>query len=80
VIFTPERGRDVKKASEYQVHAEECRRMAAWTANDEHKAALIEMAEAWEALARDRVEHLRRQERIAALEIMPERAGGAVPN
>ena len=58
----------MKKASEYQVHADECRRMAASTANPEHKTALGEMAEAWESLARERVEHLRRKERIAALE------------
>jgi hypothetical protein len=42
--------------------------MAASTSNAEHKTALIEMAEAWETLARDRIEHLRRQARIAALE------------
>jgi chromosome segregation ATPase len=58
----------MKKASEYRDHAEECRRMASAVANEDHKTALIQMAEAWETLARDRIEHLRRQERIAELE------------
>jgi hypothetical protein len=69
----------MKKASDYQDHAAECRRLAAGTANAEHKTALIEMAEAWDTLARDRIGHLRRQERIAALERQAENETGVLP-
>ncbi len=58
----------MKKASEYQLHADECRKLAAGTANPEHKAMLANMAETWESLARERIDRLARQERIAALE------------
>ena len=54
------RGVGLKKVDEYLAHAEECRTMAANVANLEHKAALITMAETWEALARSRERALRR--------------------
>ena len=58
----------MKKASEYQAHADECRALAAGTSNPEHKVMLAKMAETWEGLARERKERLERQKRIAALE------------
>ena len=42
--------------------------MAAHTNDPEQRTMLLKMAETWEGLARDREEHLARQERIAALE------------
>jgi hypothetical protein len=44
----------LKKATEYREHARECQELAARVDNAEHKAALIQMAETWEALARER--------------------------
>jgi hypothetical protein len=44
----------MKKASEYRVHAEECRALAAGMQVDEQRDQLLAMAEQWEALARDR--------------------------
>ena len=61
----------IKKVSEYRDHAEECRRMAAGASNDEHRAALFQMAETWDKLAEERAGRLRQQQRIAALEHSP---------
>jgi chromosome segregation ATPase len=58
----------VRKASEYREHAQQCRVLANRTSNSEHRAMLSRMAETWEALARDREAHIKRQRRIAALE------------
>jgi hypothetical protein len=44
----------MRKASEYQEHADECRKMAAGTRNSEHKKQLQDMAGTWEMLARER--------------------------
>jgi hypothetical protein len=44
----------MRTASEYQEHADECRKMAAGTRNSEHQKQLQDMAEAWEMLARAR--------------------------
>jgi hypothetical protein len=44
----------MRKLSEYQQHAKECRRMAAQTKNSTHKRQLEEMAQTWEMLARER--------------------------
>jgi len=46
----------MKKVSEYHDHAEECRRLAAGTSNEEHRAALFKMAETWDSLAEERSE------------------------
>jgi hypothetical protein len=57
----------MKKASEYKARADECRVLAARTSNPEHKAMLTKMAETWESLARERIERIARNERIAAI-------------
>lgn len=44
----------MRKVSEYESHADECRRMAAQMRNPEHKTQLNQMAETWEMLARSR--------------------------
>jgi hypothetical protein len=44
----------MKKASEYRLHADECRALAGGMQNDEQRAQLLAMAEQWEVLARDR--------------------------
>ena len=49
----------MKKISEYEAHAEECRKMAGQMKNPAHKKQLIEMAEAWEMLAEARAKQLR---------------------
>ena len=63
----------MQKASEYHKHAEECRMLAGRSLDPEHKAALIEMAETWENLAKEREALVARKERIAALEIPTEK-------
>jgi hypothetical protein len=45
----------MKKASEYREHARECRALAASMASDEQRAQLLDMAEAWDRMAADRL-------------------------
>jgi hypothetical protein len=45
---------DVKKASEYRKHAEECLALAKQLPDGEHRKQLLEMARTWNALAEDR--------------------------
>jgi hypothetical protein len=49
----------MKKISEYEAHAEECRTMAGQMKNPAHKQQLIDMAEAWEMLAKTRARQLK---------------------
>ena len=44
----------MKKASEYQQHADECRMLAQKMRQDDQRDQLLKMAEAWEKLARQR--------------------------
>jgi hypothetical protein len=44
----------MRKISDYEQHADECRAMAATSQNPTHKQQLEEMAEAWARLARVR--------------------------
>lgn len=48
----------MRKISEYEQHAAECRQMAAKTSNPIHKKQLEEMADAWGMLARERKRQL----------------------
>ena len=52
----------LRKVSEYEQHAKECRTMAAAMRKPEHKQALEEMAKAWETLARERRAQLNKQQ------------------
>jgi len=61
----------MKKISDYLDHAEECRRLAAGTSDEEHRAALFKMAETWDGLAQEREQRSRQQQRITALEHPP---------
>jgi hypothetical protein len=65
----------VQKASQYHLHAEECRGLVAKATKPEHKAMLGQMAETWDDLAEQRERLIGRRERIAALEQKSERAG-----
>jgi hypothetical protein len=51
----------MKKVSEYEAHARECRDMADQMSNPAHKKQLIEMAEAWEMLVKVRVQQIGRE-------------------
>jgi hypothetical protein len=51
----------LRKVSEYEQHADECRRMAAKMKDETHKRQLEEMAEAWTMLATERHKQLSRQ-------------------
>ena len=57
----------MKKAAEYQHHANECRTLAN-TAKAEHRELLLRMAETWEGLASGRVEQLDRLKRLERLD------------
>jgi hypothetical protein len=64
-------GGELKKASEYRQHAEECRMLARNAASPEHKAMLENMAATWESLAVERERRLSQPDRIAAIENAP---------
>lgn len=51
----------MRKVSEYQEHADECRRMAARMKDATHKTQLEEMARAWTMLAEERKKQLEKQ-------------------
>jgi hypothetical protein len=44
----------MQKAEEFREHADECRKMARSTSNEDHRQQLIKMAEIWESLAKER--------------------------
>jgi hypothetical protein len=44
----------MKKSDEYRQHAEECRALARKAQNEEQRAQLLKMAEAWESFAAER--------------------------
>jgi hypothetical protein len=51
----------MRKITEYDEHAQLCRNMAAGMSKPEQKQQLIEIAEAWEMLARERLRRLARK-------------------
>ena len=57
----------MRKVSEYEQHAAECRAMARRTRNPVYKKQLEEMAEAWAMLARERRKQLQKQTNGAPL-------------
>ena len=61
----------LRKISEYYQHAAECRQLSRLAGNADHAAMLENMAQTWENLAREREQHLARQDRIASLENGP---------
>lgn len=50
----------MKKVSEYEVHADECRQLASQMSNPEHRKQLMDMAETWDMLAKARAKQLLR--------------------
>jgi hypothetical protein len=56
---------DMKKASEYRQHAEECRDLARSMDDIEQRDQLLEMATVWDKLAADRSELIRRHPELA---------------
>ena len=67
-VMNASEGCDLQKTSEYHARADECRALAARTANPDHKSMLLSMAATWESLAVQREAHLARRERLASLE------------
>lgn len=51
----------MKRISEYEGYAEECRRLATQMNDPEHKASLEQMAQTWLMLARERARQLAKQ-------------------
>ncbi len=66
----------MRKVEEYRRNAEECRQLATRSSNEETRTQLLQMAETWEGLARDREEQIARQERMSALEENEDGDGG----
>jgi hypothetical protein len=54
----------MKKASEYQQHAEECRALARRMGQGEDRNQLLEMAATWDKLAAERSELIRRYPKL----------------
>ncbi|HYG27941.1 MAG TPA: hypothetical protein VD906_13675 [Caulobacteraceae bacterium] len=50
----------MKKASEYRLHAEECRQLASRMNSGEQRDQLLTMAQTWDRLAAERSELVRR--------------------
>lgn len=55
----------MKKASEYRLHAKECRDLAATMESPAQRDQLLEMAAHWEKLAEDRVALIERHPEVA---------------
>ena len=55
----------MKKASEYRLHAKECRDLAAKMESAEQREQLLEMADHWETLASDRAELISKHPELA---------------
>ena len=55
----------MKKASEYRLHAEECRELARQMPDGEQRNQLLEMARTWDNLAAERSDLVRRHPEIA---------------
>jgi 2-oxo-4-hydroxy-4-carboxy--5-ureidoimidazoline (OHCU) decarboxylase len=65
----------MKKASEYRLHAQECRDLAAKMDEPAQREQLIEMAEHWEKLAADRAALIRKHPDLAHKGEQEEEAG-----
>ena len=55
----------MKKASEYRLHAQECRTLANAMDDGEQRDQLLEMAATWDRLAEERAELVRRNPEMA---------------
>ena len=55
----------MKKASEYRQHAQECRALAGSMESAEQRALMLQMAEHWDKLAKDRVELIAKHPELA---------------
>ncbi|HEV2531493.1 hypothetical protein [Phenylobacterium sp.] len=55
----------MKKASEYRLHAKECRDLAAHMDSEEQRALMLGMADHWDKLATDRVALISRHPELA---------------
>jgi hypothetical protein len=55
----------MKKASEYRLHAKECRDLASHMDSAEQRALMLQMAEHWEKLAADRLAMITRHPELA---------------
>ena len=58
----------MRKVDEYRRHAEDCRKLASSVSAEEAKQQLLQMAETWDNLAKNREDQIARQQRIAHLE------------
>lgn len=55
----------MKKASEYRVHAKECRDLASQMESAEQRAMMLQMAEHWDKLAEDRLALIQKHPELA---------------
>lgn len=52
----------MRKVSEYEQHASECRQLAATTKDQTHRKQFEDMADAWAMLARERQKQIAKQQ------------------
>lgn len=57
----------MRKVEDYLKHADECRAMLSRSRTDDERKMLINMAETWESLAKERAQQLAQHKRIADL-------------
>jgi hypothetical protein len=69
----------MKKASEYRLHAEECRQLAAKTDLGEQREQLLNMARHWDQLAADRAALISAYPELAMAGERAEEPGAAPP-
>jgi hypothetical protein len=55
----------MKKASEYRLHAQECRDLAGSMKSPDQRAQILQMVDHWEKLAADRVSLIERHPELA---------------
>lgn len=56
----------MKKASEYRMHARECRALALQLQDGQHKQQLLDMADTWDSLAEEREKKAFKESKVAA--------------
>lgn len=55
----------MKKASEYRLHAKECRELASQMESAEQRSMMLQMADHWEKLAEDRLALIEKHPELA---------------
>jgi hypothetical protein len=63
----------MNKIAEFRKHAADCRELATKTANSEHQKMLLDMAQTWDELAKQRDQILGAVGAVSVLDKLPDR-------